>query len=144
MSAFAVCSASFAATSSARQRPIIDMSGVRITRTGTAAVLEHEDIPSLVIRIELGPLAHTVSDREIVTRRDRQLLALAAASIASPQMAWDDAYERWRPRSRALSLVVADPADPVVLVDDLVLPIGELGRILASHGAHVFLVFLDD
>src|SRR5438552_3789443 len=117
------------------------MLGVRILRDGTAAVIEHDCDPMLRVRIELGALAHTLTDREILERHHQHVLGLGAAMVATPQLRWDEANERWRPRGRALVVLIDGP---IAIVDDLELTISELAGVLASHGAHICLVFLDE
>jgi hypothetical protein len=119
--------------------------GVRVIRDGTAALIEHDCEPVIVVRLELGAHAGTLTDREIVERYSQRILALGATMVASPQLRWDEATRRWRPGGRAIRCVVEATVDePTVLVDEVELTIADLSRMLANHGAQICLVFLDD
>jgi hypothetical protein len=121
------------------------MNGVRVIREGTAAMVEHDCDPAVAVRIDLGALASLLSDGDIVARYEQHVLALGAELVATPQLRWDEAAQRWRPTGRAIRCIVEPSIDePTVLIDDVELSIGELARLLANHGASICLVFLDD
>ncbi len=143
-------SQSFFAVVSLRRRPpgavqptVHD--GVRMTRDGTAAVIEHDCEPVVAVRLELGTLATTLSDREILERYEHKLGALGAALVATPQLRWDDAGLCWVPRGHAIRLTVEPAIDePTVMIDEIELTVAELTSMLSSHGAQICLVFLDE
>ena len=120
------------------------MNGVHVVRMGTSAVVEHDCAPRLSIRIELGSLAHTLSDHEILERHRQAVLELGAALVDSPQLRWDELHERWRPCGRALVLVIEANPEPIAMIDDVELTLPELARVCTGHGAHICLVFLDE
>ncbi len=121
------------------------MNGVRVTRDATGALIAHDCEPVLTVRLELGEHAGSFSDQEIVDCYNQRMCALGAVLVASPQLRWDDVYCRWVPRGRAIRCVVEASADaPTVVVDEVELTIPELTAMLASHGAPICLMFLDD
>jgi hypothetical protein len=118
---------------------------VRVTRDASGAVIANDCEPIVTVRLELGAHAGTFSEREIVDCYNRKLCALGADLAGSPQLRWDEVERRWLPRGRALRCYVETSLDaPTVVIDEVELTVGELGSLLARHGAHVCLVFLDD
>jgi hypothetical protein len=118
--------------------------GVQLRREATAAVIVHDCEPRISVRIELGPHATSLADHEIVDRYVRRLCALGTLLVGEPQLRWDDAILRWVPRGCALRCTVEGIDEPIVVVGDSELTLGELGRMLASHGAEICLVLLDE
>jgi hypothetical protein len=119
--------------------------GVHVSRVANGALIAHDAAPSLVVRIELGPHATSVSEREVYERCHQTILALGAAMIGSPQVVCDELTGRWRPLGRALHCSVERGPDGLsVWVDDDELSLCELGALLEAHGARVILMFLDD
>lgn len=123
------------------------MTEVLIRRLGAVAQIEYPSLPGLTVTLHLGPGARALSDADILDRYQRRIAQLAELMIAAPQVDWDDVQTRWRPRSRALRCSVdagAEPGSALVSIDELDLTLDELGAILADHGAHVCLLFLED
>ena len=78
------------------------------------------------------------------TSRD-QLEELVGQLISTPQLYWDERCARWRPSGIAIRCVVEPGAEePTIWVDELELTLADLAALLASQGAPVCLVFLDD
>jgi hypothetical protein len=118
---------------------------VRVTRDASGAVIANDCEPIVTVRIELGAHADTFSEREIVDRYHRTLCELGADLAGSPQLRWHEVERRWVPRGRALRCFVETSIEaPTVVIDEVELTVGELGAMLARHGAHICLVFLDD
>jgi len=121
------------------------MKGVRVTRDGTSAAIDHDLEPMLTVRIELGVRASTLTDQEIIDRCNHRIGALGAALVPSPQLRWDEALGRWTPSGNAIRCEVEGVIDdPTVFVDAVELSVSELGAMLVRHGAQICLVFLDE
>lgn len=121
------------------------MAEVHIRRVGDAALIEYPALPGLTVTLHLG--ARSLSDREILERHHRWIAQIAELLIAAPQVDWDEVRTRWRPRGRVMRCSVEagdDPGEALVAIDEVELSLGELGGMLAEHGAHVCLIFLDD
>jgi hypothetical protein len=120
---------------------------VHIRRLGDAALIEYAALPGLTVTVHLGGGGRSLSDGEILDRHHRWIAQIAELMIGAPQVAWDEAHTRWRPRGRVVRCAVEpglSPDEPLVAIDEVALTLDELGGMLADHGAHVCLIFLDD
>jgi hypothetical protein len=127
--------------------PLAGLGDVRISRDGDAAIIEYPGDPPVLVRIAVGLRARTLTDQEILDLHNQRLLAMTDAMIAAPQVIWDERAGCWRPHGRVVACVVDAGAgldEPLVAIDDVELSLGELGRLLAGHGAAVRLLFIDD
>ena len=120
---------------------------LHLHRHGTSALVELAGEPRSAVWLELGPAGRTLTDREVLDRYHARVLAFVEGAAA--HVVWDDARAAWRPSGRVIRCVVeAGPTleEPVVAIlgdSELELGLGDLGRMLEVHGAHICIVFLD-
>jgi hypothetical protein len=129
-----------------KERYIVRLDEVTITREGDSAIIEYqeEDVPATHLKI--GPEIAEMTDEEIVelfndTLRGQALLAAEYKHVAvevplgSPQIKYHPRSDQWTPRGGVLRCLIEDDENGqlVVGIDDRELSLEEFGRMLTMY-----------
>ena len=129
-----------------RERYIVRLDEVTITRDGDAAIIEYREqgIPTTHLRI--GPEIAWISDEAILEIFNETLRAQARLAaeykhvvievpIGSRQIVYEERCHQWVPRGSVLRCVVSDDEEGrlVLGIDDNELSLQEFGRMLTTY-----------
>ena len=128
-----------------KQRYIVRLDEVNVTREGDTAVIEYKEPGVLPSHLKIGPEVAQMTDEQIVevfnetlragTRRaaERKYVAIEVP-LGSPQIKYSAAGDQWTPRGGVLRCLISDgDGQAVIEIDDTELRIEEFGRLLTTY-----------
>jgi len=128
-----------------KERYIVRMDEVTITRNGEEAVIQYKEEGVMTTHLEIGPEITDMTDAEILELFNDMLRAqaqLAAENkhvavevpLGSPQIKYFARGDQWTPRGDVLRCLINDmDGQAVIEIDDKELQIEEFGRLLTTY-----------
>lgn len=128
-----------------KQRYIVRLDEVNITRDGESAVIEYKEAGVPTTHLTIGPEITVMSDEEVLelfndTLRGQAQLAAEYKHVAvevplgSPQIKYFARGDQWVPRGDVLRCLIGDEdGQAVVVIDDQELSLEQFGRLLVTH-----------
>ena len=129
-----------------KERYIVRLDEVRITREGDSAVIEYKEADVPTTHLKIGPEIAGMSDKTILMLFNDTLRAQAQMAaeykhvavevpLGSPQMTYAARSEQWVPRGGVLRCLIEDDESGRLLVriDDHELSMEEFGQLLVTH-----------
>jgi len=129
-----------------KERYIVRLDEVRITREGDCAIIEYKEPDVTTTHLKIGPAIAGMSDEAILelfndTLRAQAQLAAEYKHVAvevplgSPQIRYAARSEQWVPRGGVLRCLIEDDENRqlVVRIDDHELSLEEFGKLLVTY-----------
>ena len=129
-----------------KERYIVRLDEVRITREGDSAIIEYKEPDVTTTHLKIGPEIAGMSDEAILelfndTLRAQAQLAAEYKHVAvevplgSPQIKYAARSEQWVPRGGVLRCLIEDDENRqlVVGIDDQELSLVEFGKLLVTY-----------
>jgi hypothetical protein len=129
-----------------KERYIVRLDEVRITREGESAIIEYKEADVPTTHLKIGPEIAGMSDKTILMLFNDTLRAQAQMAaeykhvavevpLGSPQMTYAARSEQWVPRGGVLRCLIEDDESGRLLVriDDHELSMEEFGQLLVTY-----------